>query len=120
MDQRSGDGRFIGRIKIFARIFQILSCSTRELLSALNRIIQNSTSRRRSVWRNRKPRRRTGQFRGRQIAYIIYDYFRVTGAHDTVLDHADLFSIGLRKDDVQDFDTRWDEILLSVTKVPTG
>ena len=42
MDQRSGDGRFIGRIKIFARIFQILSCSTRELLSALNRIIQNS------------------------------------------------------------------------------
>ena len=23
-------------------------------------------------------------FRGRQIAYMIYDYFRVTGAHDTV------------------------------------
>ena len=49
---------------------------------------------------------------------MIYDYFWVTGAHDTVLDHADLFSITLRNDDVQDFDTRWDEILLSMTKIP--
>ena len=29
--------------------------------------------------------------RRRQIAFMIYDYFRVTGAHDTVLDCADLF-----------------------------
>ena len=34
--------------------------------------------------------------RGRQIAYMIYDYIRVTGAHDTVLDYAELFSITLR------------------------
>ena len=45
---------------------------------------------------------------------MIYDYFRVTGAHDTVLDYADLFSITLRNDNVQDFHTRWDAILLSV------
>ena len=51
--------------------------------------------------------------RGRQIAFMIYDYFRVTGAHDTVLDCADLFSITLRDDNVQEFDTRWDEMLLS-------
>ena len=49
---------------------------------------------------------------------MIYDYFRVTGAHDTVLDYADLFSNTLRNDDVQDFDTRWDGILLSMTKIP--
>ena len=49
---------------------------------------------------------------------MIYDYFRVTGAHDTVLDYADLFSITLRNGDVQKFDTRRDEILLSVTKIP--
>ena len=49
---------------------------------------------------------------------MIYDYLRVTGAHDTVLDYDDLFSITLRNDDVQEFDTRWDEILLSMTKVP--
>ena len=50
---------------------------------------------------------------------MIYDYFRVTGAHDTVLDYADLLSFTLRNDDVQDFDTRWDEILLSMTKIPS-
>ena len=49
---------------------------------------------------------------------MIYDYFRVTVAHDTVLDYAELFSITLPNDDVQDFETRWDEILLSVTKIP--
>ena len=35
----------------------------------------------------------------------------VTGAHETVLDYAGLFTITLRSDDVQEFDTRWDEIL---------
>ena len=47
---------------------------------------------------------------------MIYDYFRVTGAHDTVLDYADsqfLF------DDVQELDTRRDEIQLSMTKIPS-
>ena len=49
---------------------------------------------------------------------MIYDYFRVTGAHDTVLDYADLFTITLRSDDAQEFVTRLDEILLSMTKIP--
>ena len=57
--------------------------------------------------------------RGRQIAYMIYDYFRVTGAHDTILDYADLFIITLRNDDVQEFDTRWDELQLSMSKIPS-
>ena len=56
--------------------------------------------------------------RGRQIAYMIYDYFRVTGAHDAVLDYADLFSICFRNNAVQDSDTRWHEILLSMSKIP--
>ena len=46
-----------------------------------------------------------------KIAYMIYNYIPVTGAHDTVLDYADLFTITLRNDDVQEFDTRWVEIL---------
>ena len=37
---------------------------------------------------------------------MINDYFRVTGAHDTVLDYADLFSVILHDDNVQEFDTR--------------
>ena len=57
--------------------------------------------------------------RGTQIAFMIYDYFRVTGAHDTVLDYADLFSITLRNDNVQEFDTRWDVFFLSMNKIPS-
>ena len=50
---------------------------------------------------------------------MIDDYFRVSGAHDTVLDNADLFSVTLREDNVQEFDARWDEVFLSVSKIPS-
>ena len=49
---------------------------------------------------------------------MIHNCIGVTGAHDTVLDYADFFSITFQNDDVQDFDSRWDEILTSVTKIP--
>ena len=62
--------------------------------------------------------RRSVFFRGRQIAYMMHDYFRVTGAHDTVMDYADSFSVTIRNDDVQDFETRRDEVLLSMLKIP--
>ena len=51
---------------------------------------------------------------GRQIAFMICDNIRVTGAHDAVLDYADLFSVTLHDDNIQEFDTRWDEVLLSM------
>ena len=43
----------------------------------------------------------------------------MTGAHDTVLDYAGLFSVILHDDNVQEFDTRCDEVLLSVSKIPS-
>ena len=49
---------------------------------------------------------------------MIYEYFRVTGANDSVENYADLFTIGLRNDDIQEFDSEWDGILLSMTKIP--
>ena len=58
------------------------------------------------------------RLRGRQIAYLIYDYFWVTGIHDSVENYADLFTISLRNDDIQEFDSKWDGILLSMTKIP--
>ena len=53
------------------------------------------------------------------MAFMIYDNFRVAGAHDIVLDYAELFSITLRDDNVQKFDTRWDEVLTSISKIPS-
>ena len=49
---------------------------------------------------------------------MIHEYFRVTGAHEAVLGYSDLFRITLH-DDVQEFDTRWDEVLLSIRQVPS-
>ena len=46
--------------------------------------------------------------RGRQIAILIYEYFRVTGAHEAVLDSPDLFSTT----------SHGDEVLLSPSEVP--
>ena len=57
--------------------------------------------------------------RGRQIAYLVYQYFRVTGANDSVENYADLFTVVLRHDDIQEFDSKWDGILLSMTQIPS-
>ena len=74
------------------------------IASALNKIIQNSQFKKKVSVEEQKAQKDDRFLRGRQIAFMIYDYFRVSGAHDTVRDYADLFSIGLRNDDVQDFD----------------
>ena len=97
--------------------FEVLDA---RIASALNRIIHNSHFKEESVWRNKRPRSRTVFLRGRQIAYLIYDYFRVTGSHDSVEKYADLFTIVLRNDDSQEFDSKWDGILLSMTQIPSG
>ena len=44
-------------------------------------------------------------------------YFLVTEANDSVENYADLFTIGLRNNDFQEFDSKWDGILLSITKI---
>ena len=65
-----------------------------------------------------KAQKQDSFLRGRQIAYLIYDYFRVTGRHDSVENYADLFTISLRNDNIQEFDSKWDGILLSMTTIP--
>ena len=53
-----------------------------------------------------------------RIAYLNYEFFRVIGANDSVENYADLFTTGLRNDDTQEFDSKCDGILLSMTKIP--
>ena len=68
---------------------------------------------------NRKRRKRTSFYEEDRSPSWSYDYFRMTGAHDTVLDYADLFSVTLHDDNIQEFDTRYDEVLLSMSKIPS-
>ena len=95
--------------------FEVLDA---RIASALNRIIHNSHFQRRITLEEQKAQKEDRFLRGRQIAYLIYDYFRVTGAHDSVENNADLFTIGLRNDDIQEFDSKWEGILLSMSKIP--
>ena len=76
------------------------------IASALNKIIHNSHCERRISLEEQKAQKQDGFLRGRQIAYLIYEYFRVTGAHDSVENFADLFTISLRNDDIQEFESK--------------
>ena len=71
-----------------------------------------------SVWRNKKAQKEDRFLRGRQIAYLIYNHFRVTGANDSVEHYAYLFTICFRNDDIQEFDLKWDRFFLSMTEIP--
>ena len=52
------------------------------ILSALNKIIQNSYLKKKVSLEEQKAQKEYRFLRGRQIAYMIYDYFSVTGARD--------------------------------------
>ena len=87
--------------------------------SALNRIIQSTRFKKKVSLEEMTAQKEDRFLRGRQIAYLIYEYCRVTGANDSVENYADLFTIALRNDDIQEFDSKWDEILLSMTQIPS-
>ena len=85
--------------------FEVLDA---RIASALNRIIHNSHFKRRVSLEEQKAQKEDRFLRGRQIAYLIYEYFRVTGANDSVEKYADLFTVAVRNDDIQEFDSKWD------------
>ena len=82
-----------------------------KIASALNRIIHNSHFKRRVSLEEQRARKEDRFHRGRQIACMICDYLRVTGIHDSVENYAVLFTIALRNDDIQEFDSKWDGII---------
>ena len=61
--------------------FEVLDA---RIASALNKIIHNSHFKRRISLEEQKAQKQDRFLRGRQIAYLIYEYFRVTGANDSV------------------------------------
>ena len=57
--------------------FEVLDA---RIASALNKIVHNSQFKRRISLEEQKAQKEDRFLRGRQIAYLIYDYFWVTGA----------------------------------------
>ena len=95
--------------------FQVLDA---RIASALNKIIHNSHFKRKISLEEQKAQKEDRFLRSRQIAYLIYEQFRVTGTDDSVENYTDLFTIALRNDDILEFDSKRDGILLSMTKIP--
>ena len=80
--------------------FEVLDA---RIASALNKIIHNPHFKRRISLEEQKAQKQDRFLRGRQIAYLIYEYFRVTGANDSVENYADIPTVVLRNDDIQEF-----------------
>ena len=91
VDQRSGDGRFNGWIEVIAiscrqEVPEFRNTGREDRLHALNKIIQNSHFKKKVSLEEQKAQKEDRFLRERQIGFMIYDYFRVAGARDTVLD----------------------------------
>ena len=82
--------------------FEVLDA---RIASALNKIIHNSHFKRK-ISLEEKAQKEDRFLRGRQIPYLIYEQFRVTGTHGSVENYTDLFTIILRNDDIQEFDSK--------------
>ena len=111
--QKSGDGRWF---EIVVILKEEMTCqNSAKIAPTLKRIIHNSLFKRRvsleeqTVWKE-------DNFLGgkKKIAHMIYEYFRVNGANDSVENYADLFTVA----DIQEFDSTWDGISWSMTKIP--
>ena len=103
---------------VYGKDFSNFEMLDAKVASALNKIIQNSQFNKKVSLEEQTVQKEEDRFlRGRQIAFKIYHYFRVTDAHEK--DYADLFSVTLRDDNIQEFDTRWDKVLLSMSKFPS-
>ena len=94
--------------------FEVLDA---KIAPALNRIIHNTQFKRKVSLEEQEAQKEDCFLRGRRIAHLIYEYFWVTGANDSVENYADLFTVALRNDDIQVFDSKRDGILLSMTKI---
>ena len=94
--------------------FEVLDA---RIASALNKIF-NSHFKRKISLEEQKAQKEDCFLRRRQIAYLIYEQFRVTGTHDSVENYTELFTIVLRNDDIQEFDSKWDGIFCPGRKFP--
>ena len=91
--------------------FEVLDA---RIASALNKSSIIPTSKEESVWRNKGPE--AGPFPSRKTDCLLD--LRLLPGHDSVENYADLFTISLRNDDIQEFDSKWDGVLLCMTKIP--
>ena len=96
--------------------FEVLDA---RIASALNKIIHDSHFKRRISLEEQKAQKQD-RFPSRQTDCLL-DLRLLSGHWEPMIlskNFSDLFTIILRNDDIQEFDSKWDGILLSMTKIP--
>ena len=88
-----------------------------KITSALKKIISTMHFRGRVSAEEQRAQKCDRFLRWRQNTNMIWEYFRAPKSYEAVQGLVDLFSIRLRDDDVQDFDTRWDQALLAASEI---
>ena len=90
------------------------------MAAALKRCYDKQTHFRKKISVEEQRAQKGNRFlRGRQIADLIYEYFRPTGSHAQIQGLSGLFSVKLENDHIQDFDLRWEQALLLTSDPPT-
>ena len=89
------------------------------IASALKKLLTHVHFRKRVCVEEQRAQTCDRFLRGRQIANMIYEHFRATGGYEAVQGLFDPFKKRLQNDDVQDFDTRWDQAPLAASEIPT-
>ena len=69
-----------------------------KIATALRKVIQNSNIRKKVHLEEQEAQQDERFLRGRQIAFMIYEYFWVTGTHETILEFSDLMGVTVRAD----------------------
>ena len=90
------------------------------IASALKRCYEKQTHFRKKVIVEEQRAQKDNLFlRGRQIAHLIFEYFRPAGSYDEIQGLSGLFSIKLENDDSLDFELRWEKALLVTSDLPS-
>ena len=85
----------------------------------MNKIIQSSRFKKKSVWNEWMLTKKTVSFDEDISRTWSTSTSGVIGANDSVENYEDLFTVVLRTDDIHEFDSRkWDEFFLSMTQKP--
>ena len=125
VDQRSRDSEVNWRtydiaIDVVAKRFRDYDVLDALIASALKKLLDEHVRFRKRVSVEEQRAQRYDWFlRGNQLAYMIYEYFRATERYEAVQGPTNLIATSLQIDDVQDFDVRWDQALLSAIEAPT-
>ena len=87
-------------------------------MRVLSRGCWSQISRGEPTLKNKRAQQDNRFLKGRQIDCMICDYFKISGTSEAPFDYNDLMRVQLKSDNMRGFDTKCDEVLLSMTEVP--